>query len=63
MKGAWSIRVLLVAVTVLVVHLGIAPDLRIAGVAAELPIGLAIGWRIRNTTFPTCHGAPTISPG
>ena len=42
MSGVWTLRVVTVAFVVLIVHLGIAPDLRIAGVAAELPIGLAI---------------------
>ena len=42
MKGAWTLRVLTVAVLVLIVHVGIAPGLRVSGVAAELPIGLAV---------------------
>lgn len=42
MRGAWTLRVVTVAVLVLVIHLGIAPDIRFGGVAAELPIGLAI---------------------
>lgn len=42
MIGGWPLRVGLVSLTVLVIHLGIAPDARIGGVAAELPIGLAI---------------------
>lgn len=42
MRAAWSLRVATVALVVLVLHLDVSPDLRIAGVAAELPIGLAI---------------------
>lgn len=42
MNGGWGLRVISVGLLVLVVHLGIAPDLRFAGVAAELPIGLAL---------------------
>lgn len=42
MRGTWLLRVATVALFVLVVYLGIAPNLRLAGVAAELPIGLAI---------------------
>lgn len=42
MRGAWTVRVVIVALLVLVVHLGIAPDIRFVGVAAELPIGLAV---------------------
>jgi len=42
MRPAWSLRVALVGLLVLVVHLDISPDLRIAGVAAELPIGLVV---------------------
>ena len=42
MRTVWTLRVVMVAFVVLIVHLGIAPDLRISGVAAELPIGLVI---------------------
>ena len=42
MRTVWTLRVITVAFAVLVVHLGIAPDLRISGVAAELPIGMSI---------------------
>jgi len=41
-RGAWTLRVVTVALVVLVLHLDVSPDLRIAGVAAELPVGLAI---------------------
>ncbi len=42
MRGAWTLRVFTVAVFVLIVHVGIAPNLRVSGVAAELPIGFAV---------------------
>ncbi|MEM7092369.1 MAG: rod shape-determining protein MreD [Actinomycetota bacterium] len=42
MNPSWALRVGAIAFTVLVLHLGVAPNLRLAGVAAELPIGLAI---------------------
>lgn len=42
MKAAWTLRVITVALVVLVLHLDVSPDLRVAGVAAELPLGLAI---------------------
>lgn len=42
MRGAWTLRVVTVALLVLVVHLDISHDARIAGVAAELPIGFTI---------------------
>ncbi len=42
MRSAWSLRVVLIAMLVLIFHLDVSPDLRIAGVAAELPLGLAI---------------------
>lgn len=38
----WTLRVLGLAAVVLLVHVGLAPDLRVAGVAAELPLGLTI---------------------
>lgn len=41
-RSAWSLRVVLVALLFLIVHLDVSPDLRVAGVAAELPLGLAI---------------------
>jgi len=41
-RSAWSLRVILIALLVLIFHLDVSPDLRIAGVAAELPLGLAI---------------------
>ena len=61
MRGGWTLRVVLVALAVLVVHLGIAPDVRIGGVAAELPIGLAIaagltGGVERGATFGFLFG-------
>lgn len=42
MRSVWTLRVALIALLVLVVHLDVSPDLRVAGVAAELPLGLAI---------------------
>ena len=42
MRSAWSLRVTLIALLILIFHLDVSPDLRIAGVAAELPLGLAI---------------------
>lgn len=42
MKGIWTARVAAIALVVLVVHLGLSPNLRIAGVAAELPLGLSV---------------------
>lgn len=42
MRSAWTLRVVLIALLVLILHLDVSPDLRIAGVAAELPLGLAI---------------------
>lgn len=42
MRSAWSLRVVVIALLVLVFHLDVSPDLRIAGVAAELPLGLTI---------------------
>ena len=41
-RGVWLLRVVSVSVMILIVHVGIAPDIRISGVAAELPIGFAI---------------------
>jgi len=42
MRSAWSLRVVVIALLVLIFHLDVSPDLRIAGVAAELPLGLVI---------------------
>ena len=42
MTSAWTLRVATIALLVLVFHLDVSPDLRVAGVAAELPLGLAI---------------------
>lgn len=42
MRSIWALRAVAVAFVVLIAHLGIAPAMRVAGVAAELPIGLAI---------------------
>ena len=42
MRSAWSLRVVIIALLVLIFHLDVSPDLRIAGIAAELPLGLAI---------------------
>ena len=42
MRAAWAARVATIALLILIIHVGIAPDLRISGVAAELPIGLAV---------------------
>ena len=42
MRSAWSLRVVLIGLLFLVFHLDVSPDLRIAGVAAELPLGLTI---------------------
>lgn len=42
MRRAWSLRVVLIALLFLVFHLDVSPDLRVAGVAAELPFGLTI---------------------
>ena len=42
MRSAWTLRVIVVALLVLVFHLDVSPDLRVGGVAAELPLGLAI---------------------
>lgn len=42
MRSAWSLRVVVIALLILILHLDVSPDLRIAGVAAELPLGLAI---------------------
>lgn len=42
MNRAWSLRVLIIGLLFLVFHLDVSPDLRVAGVAAELPLGLAI---------------------
>ncbi len=42
MKGLFIGRVFIVGFVVLVIHIGLAPDLRIVGVAAELPLGLTI---------------------
>jgi len=42
MRSAWTLRVGLIALLVLVLHLDVSPDLRVAGVAAELPLGLTI---------------------
>lgn len=42
MLGAWPVRALIVAGVVLIFHLGIAPDLRLGGVAAEFPLGLTV---------------------
>jgi len=41
-RSAWSLRIVIIALLVLIFHLDVSPDLRIAGVAAELPLGLAI---------------------
>ncbi|MBT5754708.1 rod shape-determining protein MreD [Acidimicrobiales bacterium] len=42
MRSAWGLRVVLIAMLVLIFHLDVSPDLSVAGVAAELPLGLAI---------------------
>ena len=42
MNQVWFLRVLTVAFVVLIFHLAIAPDVQVAGVATELPVGLAI---------------------
>lgn len=42
MIRGWVLRVLAVSGTVLVLHTAVMPDLRIGGVAAELPIGLVV---------------------
>ena len=42
MRGGWLLRVVTVALFVLILHVGIAPNMRISGVAAELPVGLAV---------------------
>ncbi len=42
MRSAWSLRVVVIATLILIFHLDVSPDLRVAGVAAELPLGIAI---------------------
>lgn len=42
MRATWTARVAVIAGVVLLVHLGLSPNLRIAGVAAELPLGLSV---------------------
>ena len=42
MRSAWSLRVVVIALLILVFHLDVSPDLPIAGVSAELPLGLVI---------------------
>lgn len=42
MRSAWGLRIVTIAMLVLIFHLDVSPDLRIAGVAAELPLGLTI---------------------
>lgn len=42
MRAAWSLRVIGIALVVLIFHLDVSPDLPVAGVAAELPLGLVI---------------------
>lgn len=42
MRARWALRVITVAFAVLILQLDVSPDLRIAGVAAELPLGIAI---------------------
>lgn len=42
MRGIWTARVAVIAAVVLFIHLGLSPNLRVAGVAAELPLGLSI---------------------
>lgn len=42
MNRTWLLRAVTVAFAISIIHLGIAPHMRIAGVAAELPIGLAV---------------------
>jgi rod shape-determining protein MreD len=42
MTSAWTLRVAAIALLILIFHLDVSPDLRIAGVAAELPLGLVI---------------------
>lgn len=42
MRSAWGLRIVTIATLVLIFHLDVSPDLRVAGVAAELPLGLAI---------------------
>lgn len=41
-RSAWGLRIVLIALLVLIFHLDVSPDLRVAGVAAELPLGLTI---------------------
>ncbi len=42
MRFGWTLRVVTIGLLLLVFHLDVSPDLRVSGVAAELPLGLAI---------------------
>lgn len=42
-RATWPVRAIAVAAVVLIIHVGVAPDLRLGGVAAEFPLALTIG--------------------